>query len=118
MATGSNVGLTLAGVTSAPTNGSNQQALVSFGGSQVLQGCTNIFVDVVLSDPTNTGSPATFEIDIVGGIQTTQTVLGTITEPGLATIVAPSAVTNWQANLISLSGGTAPTITVRGLAGE
>jgi hypothetical protein len=71
-----------------------------------------------LEDPTNTGPAATFEVQVSGGMQSTNTILGTITEPGLVTINAPSPITYWIADLISLSGGTAPKISVVGVAGE
>lgn len=118
MATGSNVINSLLNAT-APGTGAPSNAVVSFGGTQVLQACPNIYLEVILSDPTNTGSPATFEVQIHGGIQSTNNAIGSpITVPGLYTITADSPITFWRADLISLSGGTAPAITVNGVAGE
>jgi hypothetical protein len=118
MSTGSFVINQLANATVVPTIGTGSTCNVSFGGSQVLQAVPNLYLEVILKDPTNVGAPATFEVEIVGGIQTANNVLGTITTPGLTTIQTSSPITFWQANLVSLSGGTAPSISVNGVAAE
>jgi hypothetical protein len=119
MATGNTILTSLNNASVAPTEGTAEVAIVSFGSSGVLQACSNLYLEVFLSDPTNEGAAATFEVQIVGGIQSTDNLLGSpITETGLNTVTASSPFTTWQANLVSLSGGTAPTITVRGVAGE
>lgn len=104
---------------SSPVNGSGSNCFVSFGGSQVLQACSNFYIEVILRDPQNTSSvPASFSVQLTGGIQGVANPLGApITAPGLYTITASSPVTYWQANLESLSGGVAPTISVNGVAG-
>lgn len=118
MSTGSGVIQQLVNVSVAPATGAGSNCEISFGGNQVLQACTNFYVEVTISDPTNTGAPATFEVQLVGGIQSTNNVIGTITSTGLATVTCSSPVTYWRADLISLSGGVAPKITVFGIAGQ
>lgn len=118
MATGSFVINQLANATTAPTTGIGGTCDISFGGSQVLQAVPNIYLEVILKDPTNVGAPATFEVEILGNIQGAANVLATLTSPGLFTVQAASPITYWQANLVSLSGGTAPSISVNGVAAE
>lgn len=119
MPTGNNIATPLIGTAVAPTTGPVQQALVSFGGSNVLQACTSMYLEVVLNDPTNTGDPATFSIQPMVGFSDAANPIGEpITTTGLMTVTSFSPFTHWTMELLSLSGGTAPTITVRGVAGE
>jgi hypothetical protein len=119
MATGSAIVSSLYDATAVPTVGAQQNTQVSFGGSQVLQACANLYLEVILTDPSNTGAPASFSVQVLGGIGIADNPIGSpITSPGLVTITATSPITTWQANLTSLSGGVAPSITVRGVAGE
>ena len=119
MATGNTVIYQLANVNTAPTQGNCALCVVSFGGEAVLQACSNFYIEVILSDPTNTGTPAVFEVQLYGGIQGADNEIGSpITAPGLYTVTSSSPVTEWTADLLSLSGGTDPHISVNGVAGE
>jgi hypothetical protein len=118
MATGSAIISSLNNA-SAPISGTPENTQISFGGAQVLQAVSNLYLEVILADPTNTGPDASFEVQIVGGIGTINSQIGTaITAKGLVSVESSSPITTWQANLVSLSGGVAPTVTVRGVAGE
>jgi hypothetical protein len=118
MPTGNYISLPL-NASSAPTLGALQQATVSFGGAAVLQACTNLYLEVILSDPTNTGDPATFEVQIMAGMgDINNPIGGPIAATGLTTVTASSPFTAWTANLVALSGGVSPVVTVRGVAGE
>jgi len=119
MATGSTVFTALSNATTAPTTGVLQTVSISFGGQAVLQATSTLYLDVELSDPTNTGDPATFSVQVNGGIGNANNPIGTpITVVGPVTVLANSPITEWQLVLTSLTGGVAPSITVRGVAGE
>lgn len=118
MPTGANIVNQLTNVTTAPATGVGALTTISFGGSQVLQAVANLYLDITLADPTNTGSPANFEVQVFGSIQGADNLLASITQAGLTTVNAPSPITYWRADLISLSGGVAPKISVNGVAGE
>lgn len=117
MPTASNV-VTQFSNASAPVSGSGSPCEVSFGGANVAQACSNIYLEIDLNDPTNTGTPATFQVDIKGGINSTNISIGSYTAAGLYTVTAPNPINYWQANLVSLTGGVAPTVSVRGITGE
>ncbi len=126
MATGANVITPLHNIGVAPTAGTETPAYIYLGSGDIQQACTTFILEVVLWDPNNAGDPATFEIQLAGQIVTSipfafppLTDFGDpITEPGFYTVTAPWPVTNWTANLVSLAGGTSPTITVSGVASE
>ncbi len=118
MATGSTVVNQLS-ATSAPTSGNGAICAISFGGTAVLQACKTFYIEVDLLDPANTDTPASFEVQLVGGINAISVNIGAaITMPGVYTIIADSPVTYWSADLVSLSGGVSPRVVVNGLAGE
>ena len=119
MATGNAIVSSLYNASVVPTQGAVQNTQISFGGTAILQACPNVYLEVLLNDPTNTGEPASFSVQMYGGIGAADTPIASpITSPGLLTLTAPSPITQWQAVLTSLSGGVSPSIIVRGVAGE
>lgn len=113
--TSSTKNVSLSKATAAVTNGTLFPASVNFGRGDVPQVCTTLYLDVVV-----TGSPTSFSVQIVGGIDGTSTYnLGSaVTAAGLTTLSALPGFTFWQANLTALAGGTSPTVRVTGVTAQ